>query len=808
MTKDFSLPNVYFPDQLADDTTKLSEEYGRNVAHAIQSEWFRKTASNGSRFYTNRDHYHKLRLYAKGEQSVQKYKKEMSVNGDISYLNVDWTPVPIIPKFVDIVVNGMSSRQYEVKAEAIDSMSSIKKGEYKFQLEKAVYGKKILKDAKELLKLDMYPIPEEEMPGNKQELDLHMEFYKDEIEVVEEKAIDNVFKLNNYDLIKRRIDEDATVLGVSAAKHSFDTHNGISIEYCDPANMIWSPTEDPTFQDCYYFGEVKNVNITELKKINPSLTQEDIKEISKLSSQFDNYQNVQGGNNANISTEGVSLLFFAFKTDTSIVYKKKKNNNGGEKVIKRDDSFQGPKANDAQFEKLSKRIDVWFEGVLVLGTNYILKWDIMKNMVRPKSSISKVYAPYVVSAPRMYRGSIDSLVKRMIPFADQIQLTHLKLQQVISSMKPDGVYIDVDGLNSINLGNGMTYTPEEALNLYFQTGSVIGRSSTEDGEFNNGKIPVQELTASGANGKIQSLIGMYNQYVGMIRAVTGLNEARDGSMPDENSLVGTQKLAALNSNTATRHILQSGIFTTRRLAECICYRMSDVLEYSDMKEDFANMIGGSSMETIEKIKDLHLYNFGIYIELMPDEEETMMLNQNIQAALSAGKIDIDDAIDIRNVKNVKIASQLLKVKKLKKEEKDQENQKKNYEAQAQAQAQLAQSTSQSKLQLIQAESQSESQLEQLKHQNEMEKMQIEFQLKSELIKLEQGIKADVKQGELVSLERKEKDREDRKDKRTKLQATQQSKMINQRSKDEDAIDFEDDDDDEDLMDMESLLGDI
>jgi hypothetical protein len=807
MSQDFSLPNVYFPDQLADDATKMSEEYGRSVGHAIQGEWFRKTSLNGSRFYTNRDHFHKLRLYARGEQSVQKYKKEMSVNGDISYLNLDWTPVPIIPKFVDIVVNGMSTRQYEVKAEAIDSISSEKKNKYKTNVEKAMVGKKIYKDAKELFGIDMYPIPEDQMPETKQELDLHMEFYKDEIEVVEEKAIDNVLKLNNYDLIKRRLDEDATVLGVSAAKHSFDTHNGIKIEWCDPANMVWSPTEDPTFQDCYYFGEVKNVNITELKKINPSLTQEDIKDISKLASKWDAYQNIQGGNTlgGNLNNNSATLLFFAFKTDMNVVYKKKKNGNGGDKVIKRSDSFQGPKTDDAQFEKLSKRIDVWFEGVLVLGTNYILKWEVMKNMVRPKSSISKVYPPYVLSAPRMYRGSIDSLVKRMIPFADQIQLTHLKLQQVISTMKPDGVYLDIDGLSSINLGNGMSYTPEEALNLYFQTGSVIGRSMTEDGEFNNGKIPVQELTASGANAKIQSLVSMYNQYLGMIRAVTGLNEARDGSMPDENSLVGVQKLAALNSNTATKHILQSGLFTTRRLAECICYRMSDVLEYSDMKDDFAMMIGGNSMDVIEKIKGLHLYNFGIYIDLMPDEEETQMLNQNIQAALAAGKIDIDDAIDIRNVKNVKIASQLLKVKKKKKEEKDQEAQKKNYEAQAQSQAQLAQSTSQSKLQLIQATSQTDVQLEQVKHQNEMEKLQFEFQEKAKLIQLEQGFRGDIKQGELLALDKKEKEREDRKDKRTKLQATQQSKMIKQRSKDEDAIDFEEEDD---LMGMDDLFSDI
>jgi hypothetical protein len=795
MNQDLTMPNVYFPDQLATDEIKKSEDYGRSVGQAITAEWFRKTSLNGSRFYTTRDHFHKLRLYARGEQSVQKYKKEMSVNGDISYLNLDWTPLPIIPKFVDIVVNGMSTRQYEVKAEAIDSISSDKKNRYKTEVEKAMVAAPLLKDAKELLGIDMYPIPQEEMPQNKQELDLHMEFYKDEIEIAEEKAIDNVLNLNNYDLIKRRTDEDQVVLGLSAIKHSFDTHNGIRVEYCDPANMVFSPTEDPTFQDCYYFGEVKNVPITELKKLNPKLTQEEIKEISKLASKWDAYQNIQGGNTlgGNIQNNSATLLFFSYKSDLNVVYKKKKNANGGDKVVKRDDSFQGPKSDDAQFEKISKRIDVWFEGILVMGTNYLLKWEVMKNMVRPKSSISKVYPPYIMSAPRMYRGAIDSLVKRMIPFADQIQLTHLKLQQVISGMKPDGVFLDIDGLNGVNLGNGQSYTPEQALNLYFQTGSVVGRSYTEDGEFNNARMPIQELTASGANAKIQSLVNMYNHYLDMIRQSTGLNEARDGSMPDENSLVGLQKLAALNSNTATRHILQSGLFMTRRVAECICYRMSDLLEYSDMRDDFALMIGGGSVDVIDKIKDLHLYNFGIYINLMPDEEETQLLNQNIQAALAAGKIDIDDAIDIRNVKNIKIASQLLKVKKKHKEERDQEMQAKTFKSQSESQAQLAQATSQGKLQLIQVESQSEAQLEQMKHQMDMEKMQMEFQYKTELIKLQQGFQGQVKQAEIDLSHKKEMDKEDRKDTRTKLQATQQSKMINQRQQDLSPIDFNEED---------------
>ena len=780
-----------FPNQLASDAYKASKEYGLSVAHAIESEWFRKE-SGTSRFYNNRDTYHKLRTYAMGEQSVQKYKDELSINGDISYLNLDWTPVPIIPKFVDIVVNGISNRLFDVKAEAIDPVSSNKKAEYKLNVQTQMMNKDMFQDMSDSLGYNMFDVDPDQLPHSDDELDLHMMVdYKDDIEIAQEKAVSNIFKINNYENVKRKVDEDQTVLGISAAKHSFNTHDGITVEYVDPANLIWSPTEDPYFEDCYYFGEVKNVNITELKKIDSSLTQEDIKEISKLSSKFDSYQGIRGGYKTdNFDHNTATLLYFCYKTDKNIVYKKKKTAQGGEKVLQKDDQFNPPKTESARFEKLSKRIDVWYEGVLVLGTNYILKWDMMKNMVRPKSAINKVFAPFVVSAPKMYRGQIDSLVKRMIPFADQIQLLHLKLQQVTSKMIPDGVYMDIDGLSSVNLGNGATYTPQEALNLYFQTGSVIGRSYTEEGEFNHGKIPVQELTSSGANNKISSLINMYNYNLGMIRSVTGLNEARDGSMPDPNSLVGVQKMAALNSNTATRHVLKSGIFVTERLAECVGYRLADMLEYSPMKDAFVKAIGKFSIELLESISDLHLYDFGIYIELHPDEEERTFLEQNIQTSLSAGKIDIDDAIDIRSIQNVKIASQMLKVRKKRKEELDNKRQQENIALQAQANQEASQTAEAAKQQTMMMKMEADAKLSQLKAQIELERMQAEFQLKSRLISQQKGIDAQIKSSDATLQKDKEKYKEDRKDQRTAKQATQQSKLIQQRQQDLDPIDFD------------------
>ena len=780
-----------FPDQFASDSKKATPEYGLQVGRAIENEWFKRDGG-GSRFYNNRTNYHKLRSYAMGEQSVKKYKDEMSVNGDISYLNLDWTPVPIIPKFVDIVVNGMSNRLFDVKANAVDSVSSNKKSVYRNKIQTEMRNMELFEQIGENIGENMFSIDSDLLPKTQDELDLHMIIdYKDDIEIAEEKAIESILNNNDYELIKKRVDEDATVIGISAVKHSFNNHDGIKLEYVDPANLIHSPTDDPTFKDCYYFGEVKNVNITELKKINPSLSTDELREIAKTASKWDYYQNLRkefSASNSEFDKNTVNLLYFCYKTDKNIVYKKKVTPVGTEKVIKKDDSFNPPE--NEKFEVLSKRIDVWYEGVLVLGTDTILKWDLMKNMVRPKSAIEKVHAPYIVSAPKMYRGQIDSLVKRMIPFADQIQMVHLKLQQVTSKMIPDGVYLDIDGLSSINLGNGASYTPQEALNLYFQTGSVIGRSYTEDGEYNHGKIPVQELTSSGANTKISSLINMYNYNLNMIRSVTGLNEARDGSMPDSNSLVGVQKLAALNSNTATRHILKSGLFVTQRVAECISYRISDMLEYSDMASDFAKNIGRASLEILKEISELHLHDFGIYIELHPDEEEKAVLEQNIQVALANGKIDIDDAIDVRAIKNTKIASQLLKVRKQRKEKLDNKRQQENIALQAEANQQAAMTAEQGKQQTIMAEGEVKAKLKELEAQYELQRMQMEFQLKSQLIQLQKGIEGQIKMNEVQGQMDKEKYREDRKDQRTAKQATQQSKLIQQRNQDLDPIDFD------------------
>ena len=792
-----NITSTSFPSQFATDAEKATDEFGLQVGQAIQYEWFRKDGTS-CRYYGQWREFHRLRLYARGEQSVAKYKNELAVDGDLSYLNLDWTPVPIIPKFVDIVVNGMSERLFKVKVYAQDAMSQSKRNKYQEMVETQMAGKPVLQKIQELTGADPFMMDPDELPESDDELQLYMQLnYKPAIEIAEEEAINTVFDANHYEDTRRRLDYDEMVLGISVAKHEFLQGTGVKISYVDPANMVYSYTEDPHFKDCFYWGEIKTVPLTELYKIDQSLTIEDLKEISQYSKGWYDYYNVARFYENSIFTQDTcTLMYFNYKTTKKIVYKKKKLESGNTRVIEKDDSFNPPieMMEEGNFEKIEKTIDVWYEGIMVMGTNILLQWRLSENMVRPKSATQHALPNYVACAPRMYKGAIESLVRRMIPFADLIQITHLKLQQVIARVVPDGVFIDADGLNEVDLGTGAAYNPEDALRLYFQTGSVIGRSYTQDGEFNNARVPITQLTSNSGASKTQMLIGNYNHYMDMIRTVTGLNEARDGSTPDPNSLVGIQKLAALNSNTATRHILEAGLYIYRSLAEAITYRVADILEYSDFKDEFINQIGKFNVSILNDISDLYIYDFGIFIELSPDEEQRAQLEQNIQIALSSGNIDIEDAIDIREIRNLKLANQLLKLKRTKKEQREE---KMNMQKQALVSEQnlkAQEMAGQVAMQKIQMESQAKMQMKQAEVAFDIERMKQEAMLKMQLMGEEFKYSQQLAQLQSNTLNQRDMQKEKAKDDRVSIQNTQQSKMIEQRKNNLPSLNFESNED--------------
>ncbi len=772
-----------FPDQVVPQETKMSIDYGLQVAQAIEGEWFRQGVG-GTRYAFNYNIFHQRRLYSRGEQSIQKYKDELSINGDLSYLNLDWKPVPIIPKFVDIVVNGMSDKMYDIKAYSQDPASQKTRTEYGEKILRDIKTREFINTVREKLGIDISEAPVGS-PQTEEELEIHMQLdYKQAIEIAEEELIENTLAKNKFDLVRNRFNKDLVVLGIGAVKTSWNKAEGITVEYVDPANLVWSYTEDPNFEDIYYVGEVKSLSIPELKKLYPNITAKELEEIQKYPGNTNYTRNWEGQNNNNT----VQVLFFEYKTFADQVYKIKYTDQGLEKAIEKQDFFNPPPSD--KYDRVSRSIEVLYSGAKILGHPILLEWEVAENMTRPFSNTSKVNMNYQIVAPSIYKGRIESLVERMMGFADMIQLTSLKLQQVLSRTVPDGVFMDVDGLAEVDLGNGTSYNPQEALNMYFQTGSIVGRSMTQDGDYNQGKIPIQELASSSGQQKIQSLIQTYQYYLQMIRDVTGLNEARDGSQPNKDSLVGLQKLAAANSNTATKHILNASLFLVLRACENISLRVSDSLEFDLLRESLIDSISLYNVKTLEEVNNIHLYDFGIFLEIEPDEEEKAMLEQNIQMALQQQSITLPDAVDIREIKNLKLANKLLKLKEEQKRLNDQQQQEKMVQIQANAQAETAERTAAAEVQKQQAIAETTLQIEQGKSQFDIQKIQTQGEIQKQLAELQFGYDQQLKQMEIGAMQSKEAEIEDRKDKRTQMQATQQSQMIQQRQKDTLPTNFE------------------
>jgi len=790
-----SVINRHFPSQVVSDLEKMSYDYGMKVAKAIQHEWFSKSYGASGRFRSNISKFHKLRLYARGEQSVQKYKDELSINGDLSYLNLDWTPVPIIPKFVDIVVNGMAERLFKVKAYSQDPYGVVKRTEYMQNIAKDMKMKEFHDFCLENFQIPLQSSDlKEQIPTTDEEFKLHMQLsYKQEVELAEEQAIETLLRGNRYNLTKRRFYQDLTVLGIGAVKTGFNTSEGVVVDYVDPADLVYSYTDSPYFEDIYYVGEVKSIPINELKKQFPYLDHEELERIARSSSStYGNYY--RKSTTEDHDNNKVDVLYFNYKTYMNEVYKIKETGTGGKKAVKKDDTFNPPEGLEGKYDKVSKSIECLFEGVYIMGTDKLVKWERAKNMMRLKSDYTKVKMNYSIVAPRMYEGRIESLVSRITGFADMIQLTHLKIQQVLSRLTPDGVFLDIDGLAEVDLGNGTNYNPQEALNMFFQTGSIVGRSFTQDGDQNPGKIPIQEIQNGSGSNKMQQLIGTYNYYLQMIRDVTGLNEATDASTPAERSLVGVQKLAAANSNTATRHIMQSGLFLTADVAEQLSLRISDIIEYSPTKKAFIEAIGAHNIATLEEMSNLHLYDFGIFLELEPDEEEKQMLENNIQAALAQQGINLEDAIDLRQIKNVKLANQLLKLRRKQKEQKDQDNTLEQTRAQGESQERAAAAQAKAEVDKGKAAIENQIKLESIKTEGKSQLLKEEATIKRDLMELEFNHNMQLKQLEAKTKTEGQILAENRKDDRTKLQASQQSEMIEQRNNKLPAKNFETKDD--------------
>ena len=393
----------YFPSQTVSDAEKLSYEYGLKVGKAIEQEWFNNDRSS-NRYMSNHNNFHNLRLYARGEQSIQKYKDELSINGDLSYLNLDWTPVPIIPKFVDIVVNGIAERTYDIKAYSQDPFGVAKRTEYMDSILADMRSKEFNDFAIKAFDVNLYKNEKSTLPESEEELKLHMQLsYKQSVELAEEQALNVLMDGSNYELIKKRFYYDLTVLGIGATKTSFNTSEGVTIDYVDPANLVYSYTDSPYFEDIYYVGEVKSIPVNELAKQFPYLSESDLEDIMKNKSyNRSNYNSRHSEDKEDNNT--IQVLYFNYKTYMNEVYKVKETGTGADKIIPKDDSFNPPQDKEGGYSRMLRSIETLYDGAMILGTDKLLKWEMAKNMMRPKSDFTKVKMSYSIVAPRMYNG--------------------------------------------------------------------------------------------------------------------------------------------------------------------------------------------------------------------------------------------------------------------------------------------------------------------------------------------------------------------------------------------------------------------
>jgi len=680
--------SVSFPSQLDPFEKKLTKEFGLSVGSAISAEWFSTAGGGKCRFYTSQSEFYLRRNYASGNIDMRKYHPKLGTNGDVSLLNLSKKPLTRLPKLVNLLVNGMCDRGHTVEANAIDPISQQNKQAYRKKIKDDMASKEIIDLAKEKFGVDIGSMPTDKLPETDDELNLHLQLeWKPSCELSAQLAIKSVMEENMFDLtIDRQGKRDLVVDGAYCVQNRFNPSKGIDLKRIDIADMVWSQTKDPYFRDCFYKGHVERVLTSDILIEYPDLCNDENKLVKEqLMNQGLWWNNTYGLGN---KIKGHSyLLYFTYKT-TKEDYNKIKYKANGEKIVSKayadfDESKLKEKGQKNDFKRVSKVEEVLFEGVMVLGTNIILKWEVAKSMARPNSNKQKVCEQYNIIAPSFENGIIISPVSLMMPIEDILNVIELKAEQILQGITPDGVAFDLDAIAEIELGGGKTNSAQEQFNMYLQKGSFFYRSYGQNGDYNNAQKPFMEIRTGDSLNKLQALRNENKEYLMQLTDVIGLNQYSDASNPDKDSLVGIGKLASLNSNLATRHILKGAGWITLKTAESILYRIQDIIRYyPSLKEDFIRKIGATAVEDLESIANLHLSDFALNLYLEQDDEEKAMLDQDLTLAIEQGLITIADKYKVKNIKIFKQAIAYLgvlteKASKKQQEQKAQEAQQKS-----------------------------------------------------------------------------------------------------------------------------------
>lgn len=779
-----------FPDPLASYEAKQSKDYGLQYAKSIETQWGRPE-DEGSLFRRRLKEFEQNRDYANGTQDTAIYKQILNSldpnNGDGTLLNIDWSPVPIVPKFVKIVVNKILSRNPYPNIEAVDPLSVSEKEKKKAEVKAGVELKGLLSELEGVGVKTGYDV--ESLPDSVEEAEIFLDTnIKIASEIATQIATELTLTWNEFgERIYRRCVDDLVSIGMAVVKRENDPNYGIVENYVDPAYFIHSYTEDPNMSDLIYAGHVRRMSIMDLKRqAGDQFTEEEYQKLATMvqyqynnnssrltQSYYDkNLQSVAYGYDEFI----VEILEFEFLSVDDVYFEEKESRFGNVGFYYKGFKYEPPRESVYDRKPYRMQTATVYGGKYVIGTNFLYDYGVKKNIPRNVHDLTRARLSYSVVATNLRRMIPKSMVSMVKSFADQLQITHLKIQQAIAKAKPDGLMIDIEGLENVQLGRGGELQPLDIQDIYEQTGVFYYRSKNPEGGFQN--PPVREINNQIRN--INELIALYNHYLRMIRDATGLNEVVDGSTPKGEQLVGVRQQAIEASNNATYDITNAAMVLFKKVCDDIVRCLQIIPKESVLYRTYEKALGSSSMDIISSFAELPMYNFGVRVVAEMEDMDKAYLEANIQQSLLQKEIDLEDAIAIRKLKDVNQAEQLLIVRRKKRLKQQQQMAQQNSQMQAQANAQVAQATSQAKMQEEQMKAQLDAQKMQMEGQMKAQLLQIEYDLKMKLADL-QG-RYDLQQQEIESGVRNEleTEREDRKDSRVTKQAVEQSKLIAQR----------------------------
>jgi len=801
MNNQYNKGQSSFPDPLASTEEKLDNSYGLQYAKSMFAQWVGSDYSNS--LYGRRNaEIERCRDYAQGTQDTSIYRKILNSldpnGGGGTLLTLDYTPVPIVPKFVKIVVNKILSRAPYPNIEAVDPLSRSEKDKKKNATILKIENKQMLMEAKELgLDIDVDP---ENLPDTPEETEIFIDTnVKTDAEIAAQLATEMTLKWNDFgEAIYRRCVEDLAVTGLGIARRSNDPNYGIKEEYVDPAKFIHNWTDDPNFTDLTYAGNFRYITIMELKRIaGDQFTETQYEEIAKTvmnkyGNQPDQFStSTQSGySRANKRFQQgydeykVEVMEFEFMSVDDVIFEKKESAYGNIGFYYKGTEYNAPQQSVYDREAVYMSNATVYGGTLIVGTDHLYNYGAKKNIPKNVHDISRARLSYSIVATNI-RGMIPkSMVSSVIGFADMLQITHLKIQQSIAKAKPDGLIIDIEGLENVQLGKGGSLEPLEIQDIYEQTGVFYYRSKNPEGGFQN--PPVREIGNAIRN--IGELVNIYNHYLRMIRDATGINEVMDGTTPKGDSLVGVREQAMAAGNNAIYDITNAAHVLYKKVCDDIVRCLQIIPKDSILYNVYTNAVGDTNMAVLSSFDNLAMYNFGVMVVTEMNDREKAYLEQNIQIALGQKEIDLEDAIAIRQLRDVEQAERLLVVRRAKRIKSQQEQAQQQMQMQTQMNSQSQQIAAQAEMEKDQMRSQLEIQRMQLEGQIKTQLMELEYQYKMQIEQLkgqydivEQEIESGVRQAE-------NSESENRKDERIDRQAMAQSKLIAQRKGDRPPMD--------------------